>query len=416
MVLAATLFEQSIAKANEIFNCSENLTNAGADARKAYVERIPYLTNLLGENGHISFRPYVTKDLSIDFRNVMEQEFRKTYEEYFYRKHTTEGDVRKARHHWVLTRVLFDYTTNDDLLQNKVPYRVREEIEQHEIEVEGFNSPKLSKMLVKLYGEQSDVVKWFTNKCPKKLEQGLNKDYKVHVSILPHHIAGMSYYAPYNWGGDEWITGWNYTSCMDTIRNSDGATIYKLVPNLMDGTLAIAYLTASDNDDLFEPRYLARLLIRVAKVNENDHVMVGLRAFYTSDETKNILIEGLKSEFENFVHVEDLRRRYDMDDYKKFITPMGVTWEVEESRETCEHCDGTGEDDWGDDCEECDGRGYNQVYDGEYRPYVDDADVLAFRRNAVIIKLPIDYLVEKGYMEKQQEEVSPSISQGAFAC
>jgi hypothetical protein len=413
MVLAATLFEQSIAKANEIFNRSENLTNAGADARKAYVERIPYLTNLLGKEGHVSFHPYVTKDLTIDFRNVMENELRKAHDEYYYKNHPTREEGRKVRHHWILTSTLFDYTTNDDLLQNKVPYRVREEIEHHEIE--GFNSPKLSKMLVKLYGEQSDVVKWFTNKCPKKLESGLNEDYKVHVSILPHHIAGMSYYAPFNWGGDRWITGWNYTSCMDTIRNSDGDTIYKLVPNLMDGTLAIAYLTTADNDDLFEPRYLARLLIRVAKVNENDHVMVGLRAFYTNNETKNILIEGLKSEFENFVHVEDLRMRYDMDEYEKFITPMGVTWEVEESRETCEYCDGTGEDDWGDDCEECDGRGYNQVYGGEYRPYVDDADVLAFKRNAVIIKLPIDYLVEKGYMEKPQEEVFP-IFEGAFAC
>lgn len=413
MVLTTTLLEKSIEKANEIFNCSENLTNAGADARKAYVERIPYLTNLLGESGHISFHPYVTKDLTTDFRNALEKELHKTHDEYYLKYHTTSEDARKARHRWVLTDILNEVITNEDLLQNKIPYLVREAIEQYKIE--GFNSPKLSKMLVKLYGEQSEVVKWFTCKCPKKLELGLNKHYKVHVSILPHHIAGMSYYAPFNWGGDKWITGWNYTSCMDTIRNSDGVTIYKLVPNLMDGTLAIAYLTTADNDDLFEPRYLARLLIRVAKVNDYDHVMVGLRPYYTTNEMENILIEGLKNEFENFVHVDDLRMEYDMEEYKKFSTPMNVTWEVAESREKCEYCNGAGEDDWGDECEDCDGVGYIVSYGEEYFPYIDDEDVLAFKRDKVIIKLPIGYLVEKGYMEKPQEEVFP-IFEGAFAC
>jgi hypothetical protein len=192
---------------------------------------------------------------------------------------------------------------------------------------------------------------------------------------------------------------------MDTIRNSGGDGIYKLVPSLLDSTLAIAYLTTADNDDLFEPRFLARTLVRVAKVNDTDHVMIGLRPFYTNNETKNYLIEGLKSEFENFVHVDDLRKDYNSN-MQSFQASVNAKWEVSNGRETCDDCDGDGEC-WDGECENCEGSGYVNSDSREYFPYVDDPDFLEFGYNFVKLKLPTDYLVKMGYMEKPEPKVSP---------
>ena len=157
-----------------------------------------------------------------------------------------------------------------------------------------------------MFGEQSNIVKWFTNKCPKKLESGENKQYNVTLSVLPHHIAGMSFYAPYNWGGDRWLEGWNGTSCLDTIRNSVGDCVYQVPSSMMDSTLAIAYLTESNNTDIFEPRYLARVLVRLVYV-DGEPIMITCRPFFVSNEATHVLLEGLKNMFNNIHTVGDIR-------------------------------------------------------------------------------------------------------------
>ncbi|KZR57524.1 hypothetical protein [Pseudobacillus badius] len=402
--------QESIEKATSIFLRSENLERVNASA-DIYVERLPYLTDLLGSEGHISFTPVVERDLKVDFQQAVKADYNRVHDNYYFVEHNSVEERKKAYDCWYIVNNLYSIISNDDLLENKVPTSVLESIRHQDIK--GLSSPKLSKLLVKLFGEQSDIVKWYTNKCPKQLDKGLNKDYKVHLSILPHHIAGMAYYAPYNWGGDKWITGWNYTSCMDTIRNSEGEGIYKLVPNLLDSTLAIAYLTTSHNDDLFEPRYQARLLVRVVKINDNDYVMVGLRPFYTSNTTRHILIEGLKNEFENFVHVDDLRKDYDMDKYTKFYTPIPTAW-TSSVRESCDYCDGDGYDYDGDTCRRCDGEGYEVSGEYDHFPYVDDPDVLRFSDNKVIIKLPTEWLIEQEYIKKPAK--NPLFSKTLLAC
>lgn len=400
------LLSQSLEKAQEIFNRSEHLSAAGAQSN-VYTDRVPYLEELLGEEGHVSFHPDIRKDLTVEFRNSLNPDLEKKSNEYYSTTYDSYEEDRRNRELVYLSTELRDVVTNEDLLSNTVPKSVVAYIEARNIK--GFNSPKLSKMLVKLFGQGSEVVKWYTNKCPKKLEKGIVRDYKVHLSILPHHIAGMSYYAPSNWGGAEWETGWRGTSCMDTIRNGDGSSIYELVPNLLDSTLAIAYLTSSDDDDLFEPRYQARLLVRVAKVNENDHVLVGLRTYYTNNEIKYYLVEGLKSQFDNFVHVEDLRVYENDREFigkKNFITNVCVKWNLEKSREECDDCDGSGHDWEGDECATCDGTGYVEEDNPTYYPYVDDPEFLKFTGSAVKVKLPVAYLVAKGYMEKPEPEPS----------
>lgn len=400
MVATITLFDKSLEVANDILMESENLSNTDVTA-EMYKERIPYLTNLLGEEGKVSFHPFVAKDVSAEFFDAMAPDLDQKQRDYY----NCSGDDTVYREAYYLAGQLKDSITDVDLVANRVPNSLADYIKNHEIK--GYSSPKLSKLLVKLFGEHSDTVKWFTNSCPKNLDKGLNTDYKVHLSILPHHISGMSYYAPYNFEGARWVTGWRGTSCMDTKGNSTGGGIYQLPPSLLDSTLAIAYLTTSNNDDDFAPRYLARALVRVAKVNDNDYVMLGARTFYTSNETKNILVEGLKSEFENFVHTDDLRKGYNVYTNKSFFTPIDTGWDVDSAREECGECDGDG-------CGDCDGDGYN-TDSNTYYPYIDDSEFVYISDESVQMKLPTKWLEEMGYIEK---EVSPTPGFGnlVFAC
>lgn len=403
MAATITLFDKSLEVANDILMESENLSNTDVTA-EMYKERIPYLTNLLGEEGKVSFHPFVAKDIKEDFKKLVDSETdqkRRAYQNFL----GTDEAEKTIRDAYYLSSELIDRIKDTDLIANTIPQGVTEYIKNYE--VKGYNSPKLSKLLVKLYGEGSDVVKWFTNDCPKNLDKGLNKDYRIHLSILPHHIVGMSYYAPYNFDGPRWVTGWSGTSCMDTKRNSTGGGIYQLPPSLLDSTLAIAYLTTSHNEDDTEPHYLARTLVRVAKVNQDDYVMLGARAFYTNNETKNILIEGLKSEFENFVHADDLRKGYNVYKNRSFLTDINTGWDVNSARETCDDCDG---DEGG--CSSCDYDGYIEKSE-TYHPYIDDADLVTITDEGIQVRLPNKWLEEMGYIEK---EVSPTLGFGYLAC
>lgn len=398
MVATITLFDKSLEVANDILMESENLSNTDVTA-EMYKERIPYLTNLLGEEGKVSFHPFVAKDVASEFLDAMAPDMDQKQRDYY----GCSGDDTVYQDLYYLAGRLKEAITDADLISNTVPQNLVEYIKNHGLK--GYSSPKLSKLLVKLFGEHSDTVKWFTNSCPKNLDKGLNKDYKVHLSILPHHIVGMSYYAPYNFDGPRWVTGWSGTSCMDTKRNSTGGGIYQLPPSLLDSTLAIAYLTTSHNEDDTEPHYLARTLVRVAKVNQDDYVMLGARTFYTNNETKNILIEGLKSEFENFVYADDLRKGYNVYKNRSFLTDIDTGWDVDSAKMQCDECDGDG-------CGDCEGEGYN-TESNTYYPYIDDADLVTITDEGIQVRLPNKWLEEMGYIEK---EVLPTLGFGYLAC
>lgn len=411
MTLTNNLMQQSIEEAIEILNKSEYIREANVGS-SVYREREQYLKDMLGE-GHISFHPTVEKDLTVDFQKhiqpLVSQKHNIYLNEYRYE------EERKAYNDYMIASKLLDNITNEHLLNNTIPGKVTTFIERRDIK--GLSSPKLSKLLVKIFGETSDVIKWYTNKCPKKLEKGVIQDYKVHLSILPHHIAGMSYFAPYNWGGEKWITGWNNTSCMDTSRNGSGDCINQLPPNLLDSTLAIAYLTTTENDDLFSPRYEARLLVRVTKVTDDDYLLVGFRPFFTNNTTRSYLVEGLKAEFNNYVQCDDLRNEYS-DLYGSHMSSFSmyteVGWSSEEIKVCCHVCDGDGTA-WDDEeCTTCDGTGQVSSDNDPFYPYVDDPEFLDFFEDRVEISLPKEYLIAKGYMETPKKEVSPSTA--SLAC
>lgn len=372
-----------------------------------YKERVQYLKNLLGKDMHLDFHPKVTKSLVKDFKNS----FGTPTPSFFGGKPVYASELPLNDGERRLTKVLFDEVTNENLLENTLPRDFKAWAEHlmtsySDGEITKSlktykNATKLSKVLVKLWGEKSDVVKWYTTKCPKKLETGVLSEYKIVLSTLPHHIAGMSYYAPLNHGGDGWIEGYNGTSCMDTYQNGEGGTMLRLLPNMIDSYLAIAYLTKTNDNDILKPKYLARMLVKVVEVGNGKWAMLGLRSYHVSHEAKNILSDGLMNCFENFTDVRYLRDHYRNDEMKKFTndTIIGV-----EQYYRCSVCRGRGEDDY-ETCEDCDGVG--QIKNGDFSfPYVDDSDYIVLLPNTKRhrVKLPVQWLEDKGFIEVEKKE------------
>src|SRR6185312_16415911 len=102
MLGTTTIFTKSIEKANEIFNRSENLRDVDANAN-IYQERDPYLVDLLGEEGYVSFNPFVSKELTIDFRRVLQDELHGKNRAYYRVDHETREDENKARNEYILS-------------------------------------------------------------------------------------------------------------------------------------------------------------------------------------------------------------------------------------------------------------------------------------------------------------------------
>lgn len=409
MTIEDTLFLNSVSKTNQIFSISENLEGTDANG-DMYVERLPYLTDLLGESGYISFHPNIQKDLREEFVEEITDEYAKVHSNHYHKLHRSREEEEQAKEKQSVAYALKEYLSTDNLLANRIPNAMIDYLKRKK--VKGYNSPKVSKNIAKVFGEHSNILKWYTNKCPKKLEKGEDKNYRVTLSILPHHIAGMSYFSSYNFGGGRWITGYEGTTCMDTERNGNGENIYSLPPNLLDSTLAIAYLSTSEDEDIFNPIYQARLLVRAVKVNENDYILLGLRPFFTSHETEYTLIEGLKSMFPNFVHVSELRKyshNLSYSGFKEYVSGVKAEWNTH-YKEECSSCEGSGVDYYEETCSTCGGCGW--VDETNYfNPYVDDPDFFEIDEGKILFKIPKAWLEEKGYIEK---EVLPSSAKTKF--
>lgn len=397
----SNLYYQSISDALNIFYLSKNLRDKGVVVE--YAERDPFFTRLLGSSGHETFVPKVSPQIKKTFKEILEEECDS-------KVNVVYGSLPLSSIKWLLdvnriSNVIANEITVQDLVNNKVPPEVYTHLKAcYSDKLVKFKSPKLSKLLVTLLGEQSKTVKWFTNDCPKNITIGENDNYRITLSILPHHIAGMSYYAPLNHGGDKWITGWNGTSCTDPIRNSDGEGVYCLPPSLKDNNLAIAYLTSSEDDDVFHPRFLARALVRYVTLPNGKNIMVGLKTYYVSTEAENILYEGLANHYDNFYNIKEIRR-FGFKDFIKIKMDLHDIVYTIKNRKVCFYCNGDGI--VGSDyerCYYCDGDGY-MYEDYRYYPYIDDDDLIErITTNYIIFRLPKKFLINKGLMTKEELE------------
>lgn len=399
--LTLSSLQKSFEIALEVFKESHRLKgileNSSLDIEEIYNKREQYLLDLVGENGFMSFHPTVTQDLLSEFQNAFPKrgDGMPNYSSEFVETHAER----------VLSRRTYESMTVDNLLNNTLPQYVQGTIRDNKEEFKGYNSPKLSKLLVKLWGEKSDIVKWYTNKCPKSLTKGELKDYKITLSVLPHHIAGMSYYSPINHGGSRWIDGWEGSSCMDTKRNGGGDAITRLLPNLMDSELAVVYLSHADDNDAFNPKYLARMLVRIVNV-DGKYAIIGLRTYSISNEARTIIIDGLRNQFDNFASVYDIREKCNdskhWKDYrmKHVVGTHPVRLLIQEKYE-CGLCDGDGTVDDGDRCHRCDGTG-KRNNDFTTIPYIDDSDMFTVdENNKMVASIPMQALIDIGVMDKE---------------
>jgi hypothetical protein len=404
-MISKDIMEKSLSLAQGIFEKSHHLRSVGAKAE--YLERDEYLQKLVGENGYISFHPTVSDEILGTFQQMFKKDFIMLREEYHKASTNDDYDIRRFRYY--AAEALQDNMTSKDLLDNTVPmafakyvkYYATSKIEDEKVrrEARQLMSPKLSKILVKLFGEQSEIVKWYTCKCPKKLTKGINRDWTVTLSILPHHIAGMSYYGSYNWGGPRWKEGYEGTSCMDPKRNGTGSNIFSLVPSMKDVTMAVAYLSCAEDDDIWQPIYQARCLVRVVYINDKPQLVI-CRPYFTSNDTMHILVDGLKNQFENAHFVRDIRRfsysdtRHEMFTYYYSDDIMYyVNAEIK-----CDQCEGMGTN-----CNHCDGDGSWFVED-EFLPYIDDDDIISVYGDLMEFTFPVPYLESRGIDWRSEEE------------
>jgi len=386
------ILQRSMEKAQEVLDISFNLREAGVKAD--YLQRDDFWQQLVGDQGYMTFHPEVRADLVHKFLDVSKDDVRELERIYV---RLPSGRDQIARLRFFAAQQLAESIKTDHLLQNTVPNEVTSYIKTycndgHEDtakEAKSYRSPKLSKLLVKLFGEKSETVKWYTTKCPKKLDSGLLEEWTITISILPHHIAGMSYYAAANHGGDRWIEGWNGTSCMDTKRNGAGRGVFQLVPSMRDVTMAVAYLSRSEDKDVWNPIYQARALLRVVHIHGEPHFLI-CRPYFTSHETRHILVDGLKNAFPNAHYTEDMRS-FDGDDVRFRVEyPKNIGLEVDKEF-VCSDCKGDGVD----DCETCQGEGRWYI-DDSFLPYIDDNDFITVHHDEIIFKLPVEYFASKG--------------------
>lgn len=385
--LDTEVLEKSLGLATDIFMESEALREeftVETMAYDLYAGRRPEIMEIVGETGMKRFTPTCTFDAKEEASRIISNEKRTLSKKFNLTPlNSKEGDAIKEKYD--ILRLMDSHLSSKDYFANKVPDSLKEESKGYTLDGKAYqNSPKLSKWITKAVGESSELVKWYTNRCPKgENVLGKREDYLMTLSVLPHHIAGMSYYAPANFNGKSWVDGYNSTSCMDTIRNGDGNSMRQLPSNLCDETLMVAYLTKVDSDESLEQTEIehvfhARMLVRVAVV-EGKTIIIGQRIYAVDRDSSKLITDAMSNEFGNsYVHCDDMTA-IDIRSFKYTFTDVKNNDEVE-----CSACGGDGEGVF-DDCPKCEGKGKHVQYD---TPYNDNRLVLELGTDFVRFRLP----------------------------
>lgn len=397
-----TVLEESFATAAHLIEASDTLrSDFGVDfARFTYQPRRPYLQQLVGPTGRLRFTPQSSYDAKGEANPLIKKE-RDALVKAYNMSPLGSPDEGSIKERYEVLGQIIDNLETTDYLANKVPQFVMDATKGDDGKPY-MNSPKLSRWLTRLVGEQSPLTSWYTNSCPKgEAVLGSRDDYELVISTLPHDILGMSYYAPYNWGGNGWIDGWNKTSCMDPIRNGDGDNIYNLPSNVFDETLAVAYLRQVERDydlerDMEENEEIfnARMLIRVVNIN-GKHVILGHRVYATNHDERRLIIEGMKVKFDNFIHANDLEKysgeRVEVvyrhqafnpvkGEYRRMWTPEPYRYDGIEQIVRAHN----------------NGETIDMKNIADYAPYNDNPEVISIYQSKNIFKLPKSFLARQG--------------------
>jgi hypothetical protein len=444
MAVSRDIIIQSCRVADSFLNNNRHLRNV--DSYSLYNQRYAGFKDLgiTDETGYISFTPMVTMDVESEWQDLL---YKAEYDAYVKKIDETTDDWLTAQClrnlYWQVSNI-----SHKDIIARNVPAGILDYIRNlkkqgHEKGIDVLKklptSPKLTKLVAYMFGEKSGgAMDWLTTKCPRENKTGAVEEYRIFVSVLPHHVAGMSYYAAANHGGKDW-NGYGGTSCQDPARSRNHDLINHLPASLMENTLAVAWLAKRENaDDIFRPVYEARALIRLVPC-EYKNLFLICKPYFTDPTVRHILKDGLKNQFPGLmldaegigiygtelteIHVELDSVEYEGEEVCDCWRCDGTGNIIETYTHDCETCDGTGyvgEDEeveecpecegWGqceveeeETCPSCDGEGHHSSYSGEYLPYVDDTSIIAIDEESILYYLPTDLLINMGAIQPELE-------------
>lgn len=374
-------------------------------------------SDFISEKGYEIFSPYISDLLAENFKEQFHEAKKIIMYDYWESLEDEQVASLKANLFSVAS-LLYEHISANNILKNTIPIEVIEKIESYSWpnpkiypqSLKNFSSPKLSKLISKLIPEDHPFTGWYTNSCCKSANMGIDEDHKIVLSVLPHHIAGMSYYSCFNFGGKAW-NSYSGTSCQDPLINPIGDEIPSLVASIQDETLAIAYLTKSENKDIFNPIYEARALFRIIELKNGKTLIILLRQF-GYEKSKSLLIEGMRNKFEGRILINDDIYAYkkNMKNEELIQEHIEMTFNVSpcfnfknEGNHKCFFCEGLGYvDNWsqGEEetksqvcCPQCDGTGL--VDSGIFYPYNDDYPLWNIYGSELKGKLAFEFIEEK---------------------
>lgn len=382
------------------------------EAATIYNQRLAGFQDLgiTNEVGYTGFIPNVTQDFTEHWDNLIRgdwQNLHRTVREHNVSDYWEREQALENLHTWVRT------IDKESILSRTVPENLRVWIDgriENNPDWTFFKkipkSPKLTKLIAFLYGSASGgALDWLTTKAPREIVRGELDEYRIYVSVLPHHVAGMSFYSSYNHGGERW-GGQNGTSCQDP-RNEDSFSLIGHLPgSVAEQTLGVAWLTKRENNDAWRPVMEARALVRIVPT-PTKNLFIICKQYGTNETVKNILLEGLKNQYPNRMLSRAELADYSVERIDIEVDIWDCNVEVEYGNPECPHCDSDGEVLHNCDCEHCPHNGEympcpecggdNVDPDGGYEtqcftPYVDDTDFVAIDDTLVTYTIPVTAL------------------------